>query len=36
MLKHLLEHLFRGRGLICQKYNLQVSKNFEKPPKLSN
>ena len=35
-LKHLLKHLFRGGALICQKYNSQISKNFEKPPKLSN
>ena len=35
-LKHLLKDLYRGRALICQKYNLQISKNFEKPPKLSN
>ena len=31
--KHLLNHLFRGRGLICQKLNLQISKNFEKMAK---
>ena len=35
-LKHLLKHLCKGRAQICQKYNSQISKNFEQPPKLSN
>ena len=28
------EILFRGGVLFCQKYNSQISKNFEKLPKL--
>ena len=36
-LKHLLEiYLEVERLLICQKHNLQISKNFEKQPKQSN
>ena len=35
-LKHLLKYLFRDRVLIYQKYNSQISKNFEKSQKLSN
>ena len=33
--KAVLKHLFRGGALICQKYNSQISKNFEKSPKLA-
>ena len=29
-LKHLLKHIFRGGGLICQKQNQQINENFEK------
>ena len=34
--KHLLKHLFKGGTLICQKYNSQISKNFEKSPNQGN
>ena len=35
-LKHPVKHLFRRGALICQKYESQISKNFEKSPTLSN
>ena len=40
-LKHILKHLFEGGGggggtIICQNYNLQISKSIEKLPNLSN
>ena len=34
--KHLLKHIFRGGGLVCQKYNSQINENFEKWQKISN
>ena len=35
-LNQLLKYQFRRGAKICQKYNSQICKNFEKSPKLNN